>query len=404
MPAGTLVPWVYVEIDDSHAGVDEGPFRTLLIGQKLGTGSVAAGESVRLGDAEDAAAKFGRGGMLHLMTAAFRRQNPIGNLYGLAIADPTGAPTAPKSTVTVTGAATAAGAAVVYVAGRRITAAVANAAVVATVATAIRDAINAYPDLPATATANLGVVTVTARQTGAEIDLDVRASYFADDGQPAGIDIAVADVAGGGNVLLGAALDDVADRAFDLVVHPYTATTPMNDIETDLAARWNAQVQLDGQAIAARRGTYTEQGTWAGGRSSRFSTVMDMSDAPQCDYEWAAAVAGQVALSAASDPALPFQTLQLIGGDAAHHGEPSYRGGAPGAARRRRRDPHRRRRRRGPHRAAGDQRHRQALAGSQHRAHGLLPAEELPASASRRSSAASSWPTTGRGSARGSGS
>ena len=313
VPADTLVPWTYVEIDDSYGGEEREAFRSLLIGQKLAAGTAPGAEAVPIGDAEGAAGLFGRGSMLHLMAAAFRRQNPTGALLGLALADPTGAPTAPKSVVTVTGAATAAGTAVLYVAGRRITAAVASGDDATAVATALKNAVNDYPDLPATAASAAGVVTVTARQTGVGVDLDVRAAYLATDAQPAGVTLTPVATAGAGDVTLGAALDGVPTERFDIIAHPFTEGTNMSGLETDLEARWNAQVQLDGLAISARRGTYANQGTWASARTSRLSSVMDMSDAPQCDCEWAASVAGAVSLSAASDPALPFQTLELAG-------------------------------------------------------------------------------------------
>ena len=316
VPAGTLVPWVYVEIDDSRAGSDEPGFHTLLLGHGLGAGSIGNGALVALGDAGDAAEKFGRGSMLHLMTARFRQRNPQGLLWGLAVAEAAGA-TAPTAVFTVTGNAMAAGTAVVYVAGRRYTAAVSSGDTPTIVAAALAAQINADPDAPATAAVGAGgsshILTATARQKGAEIDLDGRTSYFADDTQPAGIDIAATANAGGGDVTLSAVLDHLQDRPFKLIVTPWTAAPSLTALEADIATRWLAAVQTDGELMGSRRGTLAEQQTWYAGRSSRFSCVMDQSDAPQCEYEWAAEIAGAVSLSAASDPALPFQTLDLSG-------------------------------------------------------------------------------------------
>lgn len=314
IPAATLVPWVYVEISDRFAGIDSAPFRTLLVAQRLAAGRVAAGTLTRVGGADDAEAKFGTASMLHLMTAQFRAANPLGDLWAIALDDPSsGSPVAPKPTITASGAPTAAGTAVVYVAGRRITAGVLSAATPTQVAAALVEAINAAENLPATAAAAAAVVTVTGRHVGAGVDLDVRTSLYPEDAQPPGLILTAAAVAGTGEVDVSGALDIIPNEAFDLIVHPYTTTTALDALETDIDARWHAARQLDGAGISARRGTLGQQNTFAAARTSRHTAVMDMSDAPQPNYEWAAQLGGRVALSASADPALPFQTVELPG-------------------------------------------------------------------------------------------
>ena len=83
VPANALVPFTYVEIDPSRAGSTGAAFRSLLIGQRLASGTAAAEVPTPIGSALDARAKFGAGSMLAIMAAAFRRQNPTGQLWGL---------------------------------------------------------------------------------------------------------------------------------------------------------------------------------------------------------------------------------------------------------------------------------------------------------------------------------
>ena len=83
VPTNALVPFTYVEIDPSQrAGSTGAAFRSLLIGQRIASGTVAAAVPTPIGSALDARAKFGAGSMLAIMAAAFRRQNPTGQLVG----------------------------------------------------------------------------------------------------------------------------------------------------------------------------------------------------------------------------------------------------------------------------------------------------------------------------------
>ena len=108
VPANALVPFTYVELDAGRAGAGTVEFRSLLIGQRLAAGSVAAEVPVQVGDAADARAKFGAGSMLAIMAEAFRRQNPAGEMWAVALDDAGGA-TQGTTTITVSSAATGAG-------------------------------------------------------------------------------------------------------------------------------------------------------------------------------------------------------------------------------------------------------------------------------------------------------
>ncbi|EAM8330400.1 phage tail protein, partial [Salmonella enterica] len=82
----------------------------------------------------------------------------------IAVPESTGA--AATVALTVTGEATETGTVNVYTGRTRVQAPVTSGDDAAAVAVSIKDAVNANPDLPFTATSEAGVVTLTARHKG----------------------------------------------------------------------------------------------------------------------------------------------------------------------------------------------------------------------------------------------
>lgn len=316
IPGNVRVPFVYVEIDSSRAGAPGGEFKSLLIGQRLSTGTQAAESPVTIGDAADAVRLFGRGSMLALMAERFRRQNPIGELWGIALDDAAGA-TQATTTVTVTSAATGAGTIALYIAGRRVAVPISGATTANAVAAAIAAAITADGDLPVTAAAAAAVVTITARNGGLASDIDVQANYQPDDAFPAGVALTIAGgTAGATDPDIQGALDVMGDEQYNVVVSAYSDTTSIAALETELAERWGPTQQIDGVGIASYHGagrTVAQATTYGNARNSRHVSVADHGFIPNPMWEVAAAYGGQVASSGAADPARPFQTLPLLG-------------------------------------------------------------------------------------------
>src|SRR5690606_14283898 len=115
----------------------------------------------------------------------------------VALDDPEGG-SAAEGTLVVTGPATAAGTVALYIAGRRLSIAVASGDTGNSVADAIAAEINDDDTLPVTAAAVTGTVTVTARHAGViGNDIDLRVSYYSGEALPAGIGIAITAMAGG---------------------------------------------------------------------------------------------------------------------------------------------------------------------------------------------------------------
>jgi phage tail sheath gpL-like len=191
--------------------------------------------------------------------------------------------------------------------------AVASAATVASLATALAAAINADTTLPVTAGAAGGVVTLTARHKG-EVgnSLDVRVNYYNGDRTPKGLATAVAAMTGGtANPDVQGALTAIGDEQYNTIVLPYTDAASLGKIETLLSNRWGPMIQKEGQAFAAVAGTLSASTTLGTTRNSPFLTLMGAGKSPTPVYVWAAVAAAVDAYE--SDPARPRQTLPLPG-------------------------------------------------------------------------------------------
>ena len=314
VPRTIRIPGVYIEVASGRSGGAVVPFRSLVIGQRLAGGAVAEGVLRPMASQADAARDFGAGSMLEQMVGAFRRQNRLGELWAVALDDAaTGVDT--TVTVTVTAGATAAGAVVLYIAGRRVAVGIAGVATVTEVATAIHDAVTTLGALlPVTSGVAAGVVTLTARNAGTGSDLDVRLNYGSTDVLPAGVAITIAVMTPGSiDPDIDDALDVVAEEKFDVIAHPYNPAATMTTLEGELDTRWGPLLQVDGFAVTGLRGTAAAATTYGNARNSPHSAVMDISTSPTPIPVWAGAIAGAVAGSAEIDPARPLQTLELKG-------------------------------------------------------------------------------------------
>ncbi|MDP9057372.1 MAG: phage tail protein, partial [Pseudomonadota bacterium] len=185
----TRVPGSYIDFDSSQAlsGLPAVPKRVLIIGQLLAAATVAALTAVQMFSAGQGVAAFGRGSMLAQMVAAFKGANDQTECWAIGVADLL-AGTFATQTLTFTGPATGAGTLPLMVAGTSVPVGV-NAGDTATVvATATAAAVNALPDLPVSAAAAAGVVTLTARHKGlCGNDIDVRLAYYPGDTIPTGL-------------------------------------------------------------------------------------------------------------------------------------------------------------------------------------------------------------------------
>ena len=328
-----LVPFVASKLDFSRAirGLRGMPRRLLLIGHKTTTATATLGQIYTISTEADAIDRFGEGSMLVLMWRAAKANADMGlPIDCIAIAQGVSAVQA-TSTISLTNSAGAAatlldaGEVMLYIGGVRVSVGVTMADTQATVATKLIAAINARPTLPVTAaaTAITNEVKLTARWGGPTgSDIDVRSTYYIDDRLPAGLTVTVPSMSG------GAVSPDVTPvitamqgyRATEIVC-PFTDSTNMGLLETEMAARWAANNMQDGAICTAVRGSEAAITTWLSTRNSpHVHTITTTKDATS-PFETASMAAAAIESQAAIDPAVPATGIVLLG----------YKGPAQGA-------------------------------------------------------------------------
>ena len=316
IPADARVPFAYVEFNAANAqqGAGVQPYKSLLIGQKVATGSAVEDVTVALASAQNAEVSFGRGSVLHQMAQAWFAINQSSTLHAIALAAGVGAVTQ-ETTLTFTGAATAAGTLVVYIGDRRIAVPLASGATAAQIAALVDAAIDLHTDAGFSAAVAADVVTLTAAGGGVwGAGIPIQHSLGADEALPAGVALAIAvAAAGAGEPDLADLWAAIGDEQYNVIVTPWTSAAALTSIETELASRWGPTRPVDGMAFGAARGTTAQVTAVANNRNSPHVVVMDAATSPSPAFKWAAQVGATVALHAPIDPARPFQTLPLTG-------------------------------------------------------------------------------------------
>ncbi len=331
VPANLLTPGGFFEFDNSRAvsGAVTGARRTVAIGQKLAAGTAAADVPVQITSVANAEALAGRGSILAEMCKSFKRVTEFADLWAVPLDDGGGA-TAASGTLTVTGAATASGTVFLYIAGKQIQVGVSNGDDVTTVADAISAAIinSANDHLPVSAANTVGVVTLTARNSGTVgNDVDVRLNYNQGEELPAGISIAVVAMASGAtDPTISAAIASLAGTWYQTWVFGLSGDTEIAAAEAELLTRWGPTVQQGGQAFFGFVDTHANLITKGASRNSQFSTITGVESCPTPHWLIASMVGAIDENQSANDPARPRQRTVLpkeVGSDSMGMRSPS---------------------------------------------------------------------------------
>ena len=316
IPSDIRTPGYYMEFDSSLAlsgmlGIHQ---KILLIGQRLSTGEAPVGELVRVLRTDGAETDFGRGSMLAEMCKAAKAVNAYSEMWAVALDDHASGVAATK-TVTIAGAATAAGVLYLMIAGQAVPCAVANEDSATEVAANAVTVINATTDLPVTAASAEGVVTLTARHKGeCGQSIDVRINHYQGERTPAGLTVTIAnETTGEQNPDITAALAALSDQQFDYIALPYLDVTNLAALETELETRWGPLQPIDGLAFGAVSGTFGEMTTFGASRNSKHVSVLAVGKMPSPPWVAAACYAAKAGYDLNVDPALPLATEVLTG-------------------------------------------------------------------------------------------
>ena len=311
-PGSLRKPGVYSEIDNSQAvrGPQSVTYRRLLIGQKLTAGSAVANTMVRVTSAPQADSLFGAGSMLAGMVRAALAIDTYTELQVMPLID-NAAGVAATSTVVFTGLATASGTVELMIAGRRVSVGVISGDTPAAIGAAAAAAITAAFDMPVTAAAVTGTVTLTSRHKGeAGNSLNARVNYYAGQALPTGVGVTVtAFTSGAGNPALDTALAALGDEWLHVWAVPYTDAASLASIKTELNSRFAWNREIEAHAFAAARGTQGSLGAIGESHNSQHLSIIMANDEPMPAYEKAAETMAIAAYYAAIDPARPIQNL-----------------------------------------------------------------------------------------------
>ena len=311
-PAATWrVPGFYPEFAPGQANTAVPKQRALLIGQVLSSGSAVLNEPILAYSAAQVITLCGLNSMLALMYAAYRVQDPFGEVWILPLADNSSG-VAASGSYAFTGPATAAGLLSLYIAGNLVAVPV-SAGDTATVmaANALAD-LATTANLPCSGAAASGTLTLTALHKGAaQNDIDLRVNYLAvRNGEvlPPGVGVTITPFAGGLlNPVLTTALANLGTNTFDFIAVPYTDSTTMAAITallSDQSGRWSAIEALYGHAFYAYRGTIGTRNTFGAANNNQHETVLGYYDSPTPEWLEAADWAGAHAAVYRVNPAV----------------------------------------------------------------------------------------------------
>lgn len=314
IPSGLLTPGVFVEFDTSKA--QQGPsiqnYVALLVGQRLSSGTKAAGTIDRITSASQAREFYGPGSMLAAMAEKFLGENSINELNAIAL-DDDGGGVAASGTLDFGGTSIEAGTLGFLLAGRSYRIAVADGDTPTEIAAALNTAIGADADRQVDSAVDGGddtILNITYRHAG-EVGNSIDMRLDPDLELPANLTVAITALSGGsGNPSVTSVITAMGEDQYHVIAAPYTDTTTLTAFQTELVDRWGPLRQNDGQYVSARRDDVSGQSTFADGRNNEHETIADMfgTFGP---HEWAANLGAVIAREGQADPARPMQTVEM---------------------------------------------------------------------------------------------
>lgn len=279
--------------------------RTLIVGQKLAAGSQAALTAVDVFSDAQAATYFGNGSIAHLMVRAAIKANPYLALTVIALAD-AGAGVVATGTVTIAGPASGPGGVRLNIGNQTVDIAVATADTATVIAAALVAQIAKQPDLPVTAAAALGVVTLTAKHKGTLGNgIALSASVTA-----AGVTAAVVAMAAGAtDPDIATALAAVFAAGHNIIISPYADQTSLTALRTHLDNVSGPLEQRGAIGVCGHTGTLSAATTLAALIDAGRISMPLLPGTISLNYELGAAYGAVVASE--EDPARPLNLLTL---------------------------------------------------------------------------------------------
>ena len=306
----TRKPGVYVEWNTKLAvrNLPTNKQRVLLIAQHSNPKAGKLTALANIYSAADVAAAYGAGSQAHLMALAAIKAYAYADLSLITVAD-NEAGVAATGNITITGTADTQGVLRVNIGNAdTLTVGVAANATAATVAAAVKAAIDAETSLPVTATASEGLVTLTAKNKGTHGNhIRIRTGNTAE-----GITVAVRPMSGGdADADIGPALNAVVAEGHHLIAVGCTDEANLLKLRAHLDTVGAPEEKRWALGIYGQTGALAQTTTQAGRLNSGYLYSAWYRKTPSLPCELAAAFAAVVASE--EDPARPLNTLKLNG-------------------------------------------------------------------------------------------
>lgn len=313
VPEALRYPGAFVEVDGSKAGLGDDIPAVLIVGQKLATGNAAAGEIVLVAGIQDAIDKAGAGSMLAQMVKAYRAIDKSLDVYILPVADNVAGVQA-TGTITINAVATENGTLSLYIAGKLVSSAVAVGQTVAQLAATLAAAVNATADLPVTAAAALGVVTLTARHKGTcGNNIDLRLNIYGEE-TPAGLGVAIAAMANGaGDPVPGDVNAILGQRWYKYVVLGINDAATLAAWHDVAKSHYQPPVQQGFRLFTTFRGDYATAAAFGITKNYEHLANLSLGINPTSTWEAAAIVGAAAAPHLYNNPVESLEGVSLSG-------------------------------------------------------------------------------------------
>lgn len=310
IPVNLLTPGQYVEVVAAPTGSTQ-RHRILVLGQKTSAGSAAANTPMEVLAASQVPALFGRGSIIGAMLLTIFAVNPEAEIWACAQSDGD-SDVAATASIALSGTATEAGNLSLLVGGYAAKVAVAVGDAAATVASRLKAALDAVLELPFSAVLSTATVNLTAKNKGLLGNtLRLEINHFRGERTPAGLAVVLTQPASGtGAGSIAAAITAIATLEATSIVCPYTDSTTIGLLVTELERRWGPLVQLEAHGFTAIGGGLEALTGFTESLNAPWLTVMGVLG-PTPSWVWAAVTAAVD--ESELDPARPRQTLHLKG-------------------------------------------------------------------------------------------
>jgi len=314
IPSSIRKPGKYMEFNTKLAvrTLPANRQRTLIIAQKLSTGSVDECVPTTVFSDTEAAAYFGTGSIAHLMARAAIKANPYLDLTICALDDSTSAAVKRVETLTMTGPATSTGVITLYVGNVRMQMGIASADTAIEIAAALVAELAKYPDLPFTAAVGAAGSTHTIVFTAKNAGLVPNQVDFAAEITASGVTGTFTQTtAGAVDPDIEDALAPVFAEQYHIVVSPFNDQTSLEALRDHLDNVSGPMEQRPGVGVYGYDGALGSCTTLSGLVNHGRIVCAYLRGTKSPAYELGAAFAAVMAFE--EDPARPLNLLELKG-------------------------------------------------------------------------------------------